>query len=143
MVMEAIKRSMMGIAFAGIISLIAITILKFTETETTISEIWLAMLLSYVLGIYFGLSSFIFTENGLSMLKQTIIHYCMSVVVYFIIALFGGWVPFTFVAILVTTLLFTGVYSIYWTAYYLYYKKVEENLNKSLQRGRGSDSDLT
>lgn len=139
MIMEAIKRSMMGIAFAGIISLIVITILKFTGTETTITEIWLSMLLSYVLGIYFGLSSFIFVDNGLSMLKQTIIHYCMSVVVYFIIALSGRWVPFTFVAIFVTTLIFTVIYSIYWTSYYLYYKKVEENLNESLQRDRGSD----
>ena len=138
MIVEGIKRSMIGISFGGIITFIALTIVNFTGTDATISEIWLYMLFSFILGIYFGLSSFIFIDNGMSMLTQTVIHYCMSVVVYFIIALFGGWVPFTFVAILVTTLIFTGVYSLFWTAYYLYYKRLEANLNASLQRGKGS-----
>ena len=136
MIAEAIKRIMTGIAFGGIVTFIALTIVMWTGTETTVFKIWFYMLLSFILGIYFGLSSLIFVENGMSMLKQTIIHYCMSVVFYFIIALVGGWVPFTFLAMLVTTLLFTVVYSISWTAYYLYYKKVEENLNASLNRSR-------
>lgn len=134
MIVEGIKRSMIGISFGGIITFIALTIVNFTGTDATVSEIWLYMLFSFILGIFFGLSSFIFTENGMSMLKQTVIHFFMSIVVYFIIALFAGWVPFTLIAILLASLTFAFIYAVFWTAYYLYYKKIEESMNANLPK---------
>ena len=134
MIIEGLKRSMTGIAFGGIATFIALTILKFTGTEASVSEIWFYMLLSFILGIYFGLSSFIFMENGMSMLKQTTIHFILSIVVYFNIALFAGWIPFTLFAIGLAILTFTLIYAVFWTAYYLYFKKIEESMNANLPK---------
>lgn len=141
MIKEALRRSIYGIAMGGIATFIAITILKFTGTHVTVSEIWFHMLLSFILGIYFGLSSLIFSENGMSILKQTVIHFMLSIVVYFIVAFIGEWVPFTPFAIIISALIFTAIYSFYWTGYYLYYTKVAEKLNENLNRlDRGKDS---
>ncbi|UOQ86797.1 DUF3021 domain-containing protein [Gracilibacillus salinarum] len=133
MIIEALKRSMVGIAFGGIITFIAITIVMSTGTETSVSEIWFYMLCSYILGIYFGLSSFIFGDNSWSQLQQTIIHFTLSILFYFIIALSAGWIKMQLPDILVTTIIFIIIYLVFWTGYYWYYKKVEESMNKNLR----------
>ncbi|WP_164670836.1 DUF3021 domain-containing protein [Virgibacillus doumboii] len=133
MIIEAIKRSMTGIAFGGIVTFIALTIVKFTGTNASVSQIWNYMLCSFIIGIYFGLASFIFEDNGWSYLKQTVIHFILSIVIYFIISLFiANWIPFTIAAILFSFLGFIFVYALFWIGYYLYYKKVEESMNANL-----------
>ncbi|WP_062048998.1 DUF3021 domain-containing protein [Bacillus sp. JCM 19034] len=134
MIIEVIKRLMTGIAFSGMATFIAITIVNFTNGEATISELWLYMLCSNIIGIYFGLSSFIFGENGLSVLKQTLIHFFLSISFYSIIALAVGWVPLTLQAILLSSLIFLITYAIFFTGYYMYYKRIEESLNDSLSK---------
>ncbi|GAE28710.1 DUF3021 domain-containing protein [Halalkalibacter hemicellulosilyticus] len=134
MIVEAIKRMMTGIAFGGLITFIVLTIIYFNEIETTIFYVWASMLCSFIIGIYFGLSSFIFETNDWSLLKQTIIHLIMSISFYLIIALIVGWVPLTILAILWTCLVFIIFYAIMWTGYYLYYKRIEKSMNESLSR---------
>src|SRR5690625_1495292 len=95
MVSEVLKRSMIGIAFGGIITFGALTIMKFLTIEATINEVWTNMFGSFIIGIYFGLSSFILDKNTWSPLKRTVIHYCLSLVVYYCIAIPVGWIPFT------------------------------------------------
>lgn len=125
----------MGIAFGGIITFIALTIVNFTDTDVSVSQIWIYMLCSFILGIYFGLASFIFEDNGWSELKATVIHFIMSIAVYFIIALFiAKWIPFTLSAILLSFLVFIVIYVLFWIGYYLYYKKVEESMNTNLRK---------
>lgn len=134
MIFEAIKRSMTGIAFGGIITFIALTILKFTHTDASVSQIWVYMLSSFIIGIYFGLASFIFEDNGWSYLKKTIIHFSISIIFYLIIALLVGWIPFVASAIFFTSLFFIFIYSLFWTGYFLYYKKVEASMNAHLPK---------
>ncbi|KPH73600.1 DUF3021 domain-containing protein [Oceanobacillus caeni] len=135
MIVEAVKRSMMGIALGGIFTFIALTVVMFTSTDAAISQIWIYMLCSFILGIYFGLASFLFEDNGWSYLKKTAIHFCLSIAVYFTIALFiADWIPFSLAAILISFLVFIFVYAVFWMGYYLYYKKVEASLNASLKK---------
>ncbi|HLS07514.1 DUF3021 domain-containing protein [Lentibacillus sp.] len=134
MIVEAMRRSMIGIAYGGIITFIALTILKFTDTDASISQIWLYMLCSFIIGIYFGLSSFIFSDNDWSLLQQTVTHFIISIVFYFAVALSVGWIPFTIPAIIETSLIFIFIYTIFWTGYYLYYKKVEASMNANLPK---------
>lgn len=134
MVLEGLKRAMMGIAYGGIFTFIILTVIHFTEIETTISQIWISMLCSFILGIYFGISSLIFEEDRWSILKQTVIHFILSISFYMIIALFAGWIPLTIIAILLASLFFAIFYMIYWVSYYFYYKKVEKSLNDSISK---------
>lgn len=138
MIVEALRRSMVGIAFAGLFTFVVLTFLKISNTPVSAAEIWFHMLLAYILGIYFGLSSMIF-ETEMSTLKQTAIHYFMSIGFYFIIAYIEKWVPLTLHSVLFAIVMFTFIYAVYWTGYYLYFKKVERSLNTNLQRERQAD----
>ena len=134
MIIDILKRSMLGIAFGGIFTFIALTIMKFNHIDGTVSEIWMHMLASFIIGIYFGLSSFIYENDKWSPLKMIVIHFSLSIVVYFIVAFTVNWVPFHFFAILGSILLFIIIYSIFGTGYYLYYKRMEEAMNKHLKK---------
>ena len=135
MIVEAIKRSMTGIAFGGIVTFIALTIVMLTDTETSVSQIWLYMLCSFIIGIYFGLASFIFEDNGWSYLKKTVFHFILSITVYFAIALFiTEWIPFSLLSILISFFGFILIYAIFWMGYYQYFKKIEKSLNANLNR---------
>lgn len=134
MIIEILKRSMTGIAFGGIATFIALTIMKFNHIDGTISEVWMHMLASMIIGIYFGLASFIYESDTWSPLKKVVIHFCLSIIVYFIVALTVGWIPFNFLSIMIGTFMFIIVYGIYWTGSYLYFKKMEDTMNKHLKK---------
>jgi len=134
MIRKIVERSIGGIAVGGIATFIALTIIKFGDIEASASGVWNHMLASFSIGIYFGLASLIFEMETGSPLKKTAIHYCLSIVVWLIIALPVGWLPFNLVSVIVGILTFTIIYSIYWTGFYLYFKKVEAAMNEQLQK---------
>lgn len=134
MMIEILKRSMTGVAFGGIATFIALTIMKFGHIDGTISEVWMHMLASMIIGIYFGLSSFIYENDKWSPLKMIVIHFSLSIVVYFIVAFTVRWVPFHFFAILGSILMFIVIYCIFGAGYYLYFKKMEDTMNKQLKK---------
>src|SRR5690625_6829825 len=123
MIRKIVERCIAGIAFGGIATFIALTIMKFGHIEGYASEIWNHMLASFGIGIYFGLASLIFEMETGSPLKKTAIHYCLSIVVWLIIALPVGWLPFNLVSVIVWILSFTIIYIIFLTLFYLYFIK--------------------
>lgn len=129
---EILKRTMFGISYGGINTMIALTILMIYQITPPISTIWLYTLMGFILGIYFALASFIFEVETWSPLKKTVIHFTSSISCYFIIALSVGWVPFKTKAIIITILLFIIVYAIFWFSYRTYSKRIEVRLNKNL-----------
>jgi|SRR5690625_332780 len=139
MIIEILKRSMIGIAFGGIYTFIALTIMKFNHMEGTISEIWTHMLASFILGIYFGVSSLIYENEGWSPLKRTITHFILSIIIYFIIAIPIGWIPSHPLAIILSIFIFIGIYSLYWTGYFLYFKNIEVSMNKHFQENNDDE----
>lgn len=134
MIFEIIKRSMIGIAAGGIFTFIALTIMKFKHIEGTVSEVWMHMLASFILGIYYSLSSFIYEYDGWSPLKKTVIHFSLSIVVYFFIAIPTGWIPLHPLSITIGIAIFILVYVLFWIGYFLYYKKVEATMNEQLNK---------
>ncbi|MFD2044234.1 DUF3021 domain-containing protein [Ornithinibacillus salinisoli] len=133
MLIEIFKRSLIGIAVGGIFTFIALTILIIFDIDSSVKEIWTHMLASFLMGIYFGLSSFIYENETWSPLKKTMIHFSLSISFYYIVALSVGWVPLNVVAIILSSLAFILLYSIFWTGYYIYFKKIEASLNKDLE----------
>lgn len=125
---------MLGIAYGGIFTFVFLTIAIINEMNTSIIIIWKSMLASFIIGIFFGLASFIFEHEGWSPLKKIVIHYSLSIACYFAITLFIGWVPLHFKAILITFIIFSINYTIYWFGYSLYYKKLEASLNEGLSK---------
>lgn len=134
MIIEMLKRSMLGIAFGGINTFIALTIMKFFNIEATVSEIWLHTLCGLLLGIYFGLGSFVFESNVWSPLKKTVIHFSLSITVYFLIAIPVGWIPFNLLSIILGIFAFAFFYILFWIGFLIYSKKIEHSMNEQLQK---------
>lgn len=134
MVLEILKRSMIGIAFGGICTFIALTIMMLNEFDATVTEVWQNMAASMVLGIYFGISSLIFGTSDSNIIKKSIIHFVLSYIVWFIIAGTVGWVPLSIKAVLWSTLMFILIYLLNWIGWYSYFKKIETVLNNHLQK---------
>ena len=134
MIKEVIKRCLVGVAIGGLWTFGVLTYMHFANVEATVSQVWINMLCSFILGIYYGLSSFIFESNDWSILKQTVIHFIMSITIFSIIATSLGWVKITLSSILWTALIFITIYVIIACSFYRYYKKIEENMNASLEK---------
>mgnify|MGYP001295989310 CR=1 FL=1 len=133
MIKEIFHRLTIGVALGGIATFIALTVMMLNHIEASVSTIWLNMVGGMLIGIYYALSSFIFMPSTWSDLKKTTIHFSTSVIVYYLIALPLGWVPFTFLAMIISLILFVVIYAIYWTGFYLYFKKVADTLNEELK----------
>ncbi|MCP3027524.1 DUF3021 domain-containing protein [Halobacillus sp. A5] len=129
---QIMPRIFTGLAFAGVVTFIAITILVVNNVETDVSEIWLNMLGSMILGVYFSLASLFYEIDSWSLLKQTITHLTLSLAVFYTIAGFMGWVPFTGQALLVSTLIFLSIYFVFWFSIRLYLKRMTADLNKTV-----------
>ncbi|WP_440896977.1 DUF3021 domain-containing protein [Amphibacillus sp. Q70] len=136
MIFEILKRSMLGIAFGGIFTFIALTIMKFTGFEATVSEIWMHMAASFLIGIYFGISSLIFGDSDSHIIKKSITHFLLTYIVWLVIAGTVGWISFNGWVILWSSLAFILLYVLNWLGWFLYFKKVETTLNKHLQKNK-------
>ncbi|MFD2131473.1 DUF3021 domain-containing protein [Pseudogracilibacillus auburnensis] len=134
MIIEVLKRLMSGVAWGGIFTFLALTVLMLYDMNPDVSIIWLYMLASMILGMYFGLASFILEREDWSPLKKIVIHFLLSSTVYFAIAIPIGWVMFTPIAIVLTFILFIIVYILFWSGFQAYYKKVEASLNNTLKK---------
>ncbi|MCT1905058.1 DUF3021 domain-containing protein [Oceanobacillus sojae] len=136
MILEALKRSVVGIAFGGILTFIALTIMKLNEYEAGVSEIWMHMGASMLLGIYFGISSLIFGDSGSNLVKKSIIHFLLSYSVWLIIAGMVGWIPLNAPVVIGSSLSFSLLYLLNWFGWFLYFKKVETTLNNHLHKNK-------
>lgn len=134
MVVNLVKRSFIGLGFSAIITFIALTILLQSEQNIPISVIWSNMLSSMILGIYYGCSSFIFEIEKWSPLKQTIIHFILSFAIWLPIAIITGWVPLNLSTIFIGVIIFTVLYLLTWYGHFLYFKKVENDMNNLLKK---------
>src|SRR5690625_3284087 len=130
MINEIMKRTLVGIAFCGMITFTALTIMKFSQYEATVDEIWLHMLASLCLGVYFGLSSFIYEKSNWSPLRKTLLHYVLSLVIYFSLALPVGWVPVEPMKIIAGIISFTIIYIVFYFGYSIYYKIQANKMNE-------------
>jgi len=134
MMLNVWKQVVSGIAWGGFITFIALTILVINDIESSVATIWLYMGGSIFLGIYFAIAAFIFTVEEWSPLKKTMIHFLLSLTVYFIVAFTLGWVPVNIIAIFISTLIFILIYILFWVGFNLYYRKVAASLNETLQQ---------
>lgn len=135
MKVEIFNRMMIGVAVGALLTFGFLTVFMFLDVETNGREIWRHMFASMTLGVYYGLASFIWTEvDKWSPLKKTVIHFSVSISFYYLIAFTAQWVPMNGFAIMISAIIFTSIYALYWTGYRMYYKRLEASLNRDLQR---------
>ena len=134
LIAEMMRRSLLGLGFTAIITFAFLTVMTVQDIEVPVSIIWKNMLGSMVMGIYFGCASLIFDREKWSPLKRTVIHFLLSVIVWLPLAIWLGWVPFAFLTILIGVGTFIIAYLLFWYGSYLYFKKIENEMNHSIKK---------
>ncbi|WP_203248241.1 DUF3021 domain-containing protein [Sporosarcina beigongshangi] len=127
-------RSMIGIFFGAFIAvLLTNSVVYFGEQDVLDGQLFLKNSLGSIFsGWFFTVSPLYFENTNLRLSQQTALHFITVVVLYFILAFGIGWIPFTWSSFALTLGLFIVVYAIFWTAFYLYFRKQAKKLNAEL-----------
>src|SRR5699024_3242442 len=111
----------------------AITILMLNDITPPIQTIWSYMFYAFIFGMYFAFASLIIESGKWNPLIKTAIHFTLSIVVYFLIALPNQWIPFHPFVIVSVILMFIFIYALFFTGFHLYYQNLPQTLHQSLR----------
>ena len=131
-----IIRSFIGIFFGGFIAVLITNLnILFGDFEMIDGPLFLKNSIGSVLcGWFFTVSPLYFENRNLKLSQQTILHFLTVMILYLILALTIGWIPFNIQNILLTFLISIVVYTIFWVAFYLYFKNQARKLNDDLKK---------
>ncbi|MDQ0231519.1 DUF3021 domain-containing protein [Metabacillus malikii] len=131
-----IMRSFIGICFGAIVAVVVTNLLFLVGgLEAIDGDLFLKNSLgSLFCGWFFIVSPMYFEIRKLTLSQQTILHFVTVLVLYFILALTIGWIPFNTNIILLTIFSAIVVYAGIWTAFYLYFKNQARKLNDDLKK---------
>lgn len=129
-------RSFIGIFFGGFIAVLITNLnILFGDIEMINGPLFLKNSIGSVLcGWFFTVSPLYFEIRKLKLSQQTILHFLTVMILYIILALTIGWIPFNIMNILLTLLISIVVYIIFWIAFYLYFKNQVRKLNDDLNK---------
>lgn len=133
MFVEIVRRSMMGLGFAAMVTFAILTMVMVQNVDVPVSIVWKNMLGSMVLGMYFGTASLIFDYEAWSPLRQTIVHFMLSVSTWLLLALYMGWLPLAVIPIMTGIGIFIMIYLLFWIGAYWYFKKTESEMNRAIR----------
>ena len=127
-------RSLVGIFFGGFVAVLITNLnILFADVEMIDGPLFLKNSIGSVLcGWFFTVSPMYFENRKLKLYQQTILHFFTVTILYFILALTIQWIPFTLTHILLAFLISGVVYSLFWVAFYLYFKNQARKLNDDL-----------
>lgn len=134
MIVEIARRSMLGLGFAAIITFATLTVMTIQDVQVPISTVWKNMSGSMAMGLYFGIASLIFDLEEWSPLKKTTIHFLISIIIWLPLAIWIGWIPLKLEYILIGVGMFIITYLVFWYGSYLYFKRIETEMNDSVRK---------
>ncbi|MCH1627894.1 DUF3021 domain-containing protein [Fredinandcohnia quinoae] len=131
-----IIRSFIGIFFGGFLAVLITNLtIIFGGLEIIDGPLFVKNSIGSILcGWFFTVSPLYFEKRNLKLSQQTILHFLTVTSLYLILALTIGWIPFTIINILLTLVISIFVYTIFWVAFYLYFKNQARKLNDCLKR---------
>ncbi|PGZ57394.1 hypothetical protein COE58_26005 [Bacillus cereus] len=113
---------------------------SFFVSEMT--AVFVQILLTGIIGVAFATSSLVFEIAKWSLLKQYIVHFCITALVWVpIVTLL--WMPKTFISTMIFFISFLGTYVVTWVIQYMISKNDIKQINAAIQskqfEGRGDE----
>ena len=133
-VWDVLGRIMNGLGFAAIINFVALSILLINDMNPPIEELWRRLLGSMLMGAYYGSASFWFQCASWSPLKQVVIHFSASLLVFLPIAFWAEWLPLEWKSVFIGIAIFIVIYGIFWCCYAYYYWRLTKEMNNSIHK---------
>lgn len=141
MIGNVLKGIIGGIGVGALLTFIVFTIMLANDVDIDTYMLWKSMLCNMVVGAYFSTAGYIFAYHAWSPLKQLIIHYGLSLAVFYPIAFWAEWIHIEFIPILLSLLMFTAIYAVFWVGFTLYYRNQTKKLNESVNQKGGKPND--
>ncbi|MNJ52769.1 hypothetical protein D3C77_481220 [compost metagenome] len=129
-------RSMIGIFFGAFIAVITtIALIYFGGQSAIDGPFFIKNTFGYIVcGWLFTVTPLYFKIRSLGLPIQTALHFLTITILYFILSLWIGWIPFHVKNFLIYLAISIFVYAIGWIGFYLYFKNETKKLNKDLRR---------
>lgn len=131
-----IGRSFIGVFFGGFLAVLFTNLyIFFNNLDMIDGNLFLKNSLGFIFcGWFFTVTPLYFENRRLSLSRQTILHFLTVIILYLILALSIGWIPFNLTSILLTLFIAIAVYVIFWFSFYLYFRNQARKLNDDLKR---------
>lgn len=131
-----LQRSLIGIFFGAFLAVAFTHLLVWFGDMTIIhGELFVRNSLgSMFCGWFFTVTPLYFENKKLNLTQQTLLHFLTVIMLYFILALGIGWIPFTVKSVLSMLVIFLVFYAIFWLGFYLYFKNQAKQLNEDLRK---------
>lgn len=131
-----LKRSILGIFFGSFLTLIILFMTVYFGKKDFLDS---AVLVKNALGMmfcgwFFSVTPLLFETENLSLKVQTALHFLCVVLLYFVVAIFIGWISFTIKGFISMLAIFIVFYTIIWLAFYLYFRQQAVKLNEDLNK---------
>ena len=129
-------RSFIGICFGGFIAVLTTNLyILYGGLDMIDGSLFLKNSIGSVLcGWLFTVGSLYFNNRNLQLFQQTLLHFFTVTILYIIFALTFGWIPLHIKNILLALVIAIVTYSIFWIAFYLYFKYQARKLNECLKK---------
>lgn len=126
-------RSMIGIFFGAFLAVLLTNLVVLTGDSTLDGQQYLKNSLGSIFcGWFFTVSPLYFENTKLRLSQQTTLHFLTVIVLYFLLAFGIGWVQFEWSSFFIAIAGFIGFYIIFWTSFYLYFRRQAKQLNEEL-----------
>lgn len=131
-----IIRSFNGIFFGSFIAVLITNLnILFGNLEVIDGPLFLKNSFGSILCFWIFTGSTLYFENrNWKLSQQTILHFLTVTTLYLILVCTIGWFPFHMKNILLTFFISIVVYTIFWVAFYLYFKNQVRKLNDYLKK---------
>lgn len=128
-------RSLGGICFGALVSvLICFGIIGFGDVEQLDSGLFVTNTIGCLLcGWFFSVAALIFEVERWSLLLQTVVHFVIVSILYFILSFNIGWIPYSTNRLILGIGAFLLMYAIIWTIFYLYFRRQAKLLNELIE----------
>jgi len=127
-------RSMVGIFFGAFLAVIVTNLIVYFGNQDVLDgQLFMKNSRGSIFcGWFFTVSPLYFENAKLRLSQQTGLHFVTVVILYFILAFGIGWIPFTMKSFLGMLVVFIIFYLVFWTSFYLYFRKQMQKLNEEL-----------
>ncbi|WP_062107279.1 DUF3021 domain-containing protein [Bacillus niameyensis] len=128
-------QSIIGIFFGAFLAVIITNMIYIKGTIMLDGSIFLKNSLAFMLcGWFFSVTPLFFELKSIRLPIQTALHFTTVAIIYIILSIGIGWIPFKIGSILFFIGLFIVIYAAVWTGFYFYFKNEAKKLNDDLLR---------
>lgn len=128
-------QSMIGIFFGAFLAVIITNIVYLTGSAELDGEAFLKNSIAFIAcGWFFSVTPLFFEIESLRLPAQTALHFVTVAILYIVLSVGIGWIPFQVGSLLLFIGLFIVIYALIWIGFYFYFKNEAKKLNDDLMK---------